>query len=222
MIEEKELNIHSDLSDENETTKEEFKNPSSFIESPKFYPDWNFDKEKFDKKLKYFIEVFHSEKSWKKYSNKNGIEIKTYEGKGNLSGIFGTIKLPYNNEVILEVVKKTEEIFKINNFADEIKILEKYGERTIACYMKFKGMLMVSGRDFIVWDTQTYMIDHSEKGIFDVNYKIESQKVPIIVSYSIEHPEGPVKAPKGIVRGEIVRNFYLNDLDYCRMGSHQN
>mmetsp|Transcript_17723 Transcript_17723/g.17434 ORF Transcript_17723/g.17434 Transcript_17723/m.17434 type:complete len:103 (+) Transcript_17723:674-982(+) len=52
---------------------------------------------------------------------------------------------------------------------------------------------MVSGRDFIIANIQTTMEDPENK----------NQRVPILVSFSVEHPKAP-KNPKGIVRGEIV------------------
>lgn len=97
-----------------------------------------------------------SSKAWKKSTTKNSVEIYTYNGEGNQTGIMGILEVPYDNRVVMEVLKDPHIPFEANPFHDEIKILEQNEDLTVL-YMKFKGMLMVSGRDFDLCNVSTHI-----------------------------------------------------------------
>lgn len=110
-----------------------------------------------------FQETLHSP-NWKKTTTKNGVEIFTLDGEGNQTGIMGVAEFPYNYEVIMAALKDPEIPFKANSFADKLEILEDVGENTKILYMRFKGMLMVAGRDFVNCSTITYMKEKDRQG----------------------------------------------------------
>jgi hypothetical protein len=114
-----------------------------------------------DKKLEVFLQNLlsidsPSAKTWKKSTTKNSVEIFTYNGEGNQTGIMGVTEIPYDNRVVMEVLKDPHIPFEANPFHDEIKILEQNQDLTVL-YMKFKGMLMVSGRDFGLCNVITHV-----------------------------------------------------------------
>lgn len=76
----------------------------------------------------------------------------------------GVAEFPYNYEVIMAALKDPEIPFKANTFADKLEILEDVGENTKILYMRFKGMLMVAGRDFVNCSTITYMKEKDRQG----------------------------------------------------------
>ena len=131
---------------------------------PKLDDESNFDVKTLEEKFKLFTQTYNSETWWKNYSNKNGIELKVYEGEGSHSGVFGTYEIPYNNDVIMQVISQPELCLKMNSFGEKFEHIEKLGELTNIWYMKFKGLLMVSGRDFICLTTQTTMLTKGEEG----------------------------------------------------------
>jgi len=119
------------------------------LEEPKLMKTSSVDPTLLHQKLTLFQEMLHSP-NWNKCTAKNGVEISTFNGEGNQTGFFGSTEVPYGNETIINVLSIPEIPFESNSLHDEIKVLERIGEKTVILYMKFKGMLMVSGRDFVI------------------------------------------------------------------------
>lgn len=115
-------------------------------------------------KLQVFQDCARDEERWKKHSTKNGVELKLYSGEGNHTGVYGKTIMPYSTQFILDVLGDHQKTFKTNQYGEEIRILEKFGEKCVVAYMRFKGLLMVSGRDFIVAQVQTTMVDPDNRG----------------------------------------------------------
>jgi hypothetical protein len=168
---------------------------------PIYKQNHDIDLQEMQEKFKSFPEMFYSE-DWKISTKKNGVEISVFEGE-TYTGIKGSIELPYNNEVVGKVLNQPEIPFKANVFHDHLDILQTC-ENSIILYMRFKGFLMVAGRDFITLNTSTYMYDENSQsnGLFLIS--LDAGKTPVLISYSSHHPDGPSEAQKGTVRGEIV------------------
>jgi hypothetical protein len=165
-------------------------------------------------KLALFVETFKSE-NWKKQTTKNGIEVFVWDA-GSHSGIKAGLEVPYNNEVVMKVLSNPEIPFKANFFGDYLEELEDVGPTSKFIYMRFKGLLMVAGRDFVTFNTITNMENPND-----------NSNTPVIVSFSHHHPKEPAEV-KGTVRGELViagwictkvdkdttfvQNFAVNDL----------
>lgn len=132
------------------------------------------------------LETLYSEK-WKKSTTKSGVEIFTYETTGSESGIMGVCEVPYNYKVIMNALSNPEIPFKANPFGDKFEIIDGP-----VIYMKFKGMLMVAGRDFVL-----------SQHIATIKDRETNDTIPLLMSFSVEHPSAP-EAPKGTVRAEMV------------------
>jgi len=98
-----------------------------------------------------------------------------------------------------------------------MEVLEQIDEDTLIIYMKFKGMMMVSGRDFVLCCKLISFEDPTSKdGI-----------ARALITFTVDHPNAP-EVPKGTVRGEIIiggwicfkldetrtllKNYAINDL----------
>ena len=105
--------------------------------------------------------------NWKKSTKKNGVEIFTYNGKeeGNYTGLMGIMELPFNHNDIFEALCIPEIPFNANPFADRMEVLERINDDTMVIYMKFKGMMLVNGRDFILQATRVSIQDANSIGM---------------------------------------------------------
>lgn len=151
-------------SDQSANVKEEiFESlPPKFIcKMPTYDQNNDLDMEQMQEKFRLFPEMLYSER-WKKSSKKNGVEISVYEDEA-YTGIKGSLEFPYNYKIVNKVLNQPEIPFKANVFHDHLDILETF-ENTKIAYMKFKGFLMVDGRDFITSNTSTYMYDENSQG----------------------------------------------------------
>ncbi|CAI2387246.1 unnamed protein product [Moneuplotes crassus] len=166
---------------------------TSCCQSPCYLKNSIVTEELIQQKLQFFQDCARNEEKWKKHSTKNGVELKLYSGEGNHTGVYGKTIMPYNTQFILDVLGDHKKTFNTNQYAEEIEILEKFGENCIVAYMRFKGLLMVSGRDFVVAQVQTTMTDPDNK----------AEKMPIVVSFTVDHPDAPTN-PKGTVRGDMI------------------
>ena len=101
---------------------------------------------------------------WRKSSRKNNVDIYTFTGEGNNTGFMGIAELPYNPETIIQALSKPEISFDCNPFGDKMEVLEDVDEDTKILYMKFKGMMLVNGRDFVVCSKKVLINDTNSKG----------------------------------------------------------
>jgi hypothetical protein len=61
----------------------------------------------------------------------------------------GECTYPYSFESIMSIVTDPKYLFEISPLAEEIEHIDHLEDLTDVTYMKFKGMFIVSGRDFI-------------------------------------------------------------------------
>ena len=127
------------------------------------------------------------------------------------------MEISYNHKDIIHALNNPEFSFKINPFGEKMEIIERIDNDTVILYMKFKGMLIVSGRDFVFWNRKTLIEDHEDPTI----------KSNSIISFSVDHPRSP-ECPQNAVRADmiiagwickeidewntLVTNFGINDL----------
>ena len=100
--------------------------------------------------------------NWKKSTKKNGVEVLTYNGdEGNYTGLMGVMELPFNHNDIFQALCEPEIPFNANPFADRMEVLENIDDDTMVIYMKFKGMMLVNGRDFILLSSKVLIDDQN-------------------------------------------------------------
>lgn len=87
---------------------------------------------------------------WKKATTKDKVDVYSYSGDRNLTGLMGIMESPHPYESIMTVLADPDNLMKINSLSEEHKILEEIDNDTKIMYMKYKGMFVVSGREFVV------------------------------------------------------------------------
>lgn len=117
------------------------------------------------------------ESKWTKSTTKNEVDIYTYSGEGNATGIMGISKFAYNYKVIMAALQEPEISFKANPFGEKLDILEKSQDGANILYMKFKGMFLVSGRDFVVWNKVVPIIDKNGTGMLSLDSRMSEMYI---------------------------------------------
>mmetsp|Transcript_5231 Transcript_5231/g.4416 ORF Transcript_5231/g.4416 Transcript_5231/m.4416 type:complete len:218 (+) Transcript_5231:28-681(+) len=130
---------------------------------------------------------FATADDWVKYDEKDGITVYTKKSESGLNCVKGEGVLNFNANVIEDFAFRSETKTLCDDGCEESTSLETFGDDTKFEYLKYKGKLLVSGRDFV-----------------NVSHKYTDSEGRIIISaYSIPYADKPEQ--DGIVRGDIKR-----------------
>ena len=164
--------------------------------------EFNVDDELLQQKIELFCNL-RDPKKWAKSMTTNGVDVFTFIGEGNQTGVMGTTKMPYNHEDIINALNDPKIPFKANPFGEKMEIVQRIDLNTVILYMKFKGMLIVSGRDFVIFSKKIQINDFDNL----------DTKVNAMIGFSVDHPNAP-ESPQNTVRAEmIVAGWILTEID---------
>ena len=148
------------------------------------------------------IITFANADDWTKYDEKEGITVFTKKSETGLNCVKGEGVLNFNANVVEEFVFRSETKPLCDDGCEESITIESYGDDTKFEYLRYKGKLLVSGRDFV-----------------NVSHKYTDSEGRIIISaYSVPHPDKPEQS--GYVRGEVKKAGWIitpdkDDEDKC-------
>ena len=128
---------------------------------------------------------FSDSDAWVKYDEKDGVTVYTQKSESGLNCVKGEGWVDFNANVLEEFVFSPDTKPKCDESCEEAHFIENYGDNSKFEYLKYKGKLLVSGRDFV---TASY------------KQTIEDGRI-VISSYSVVHPDQPEVS--GLVRGDI-------------------
>ena len=135
--------------------------------------------------------AFANSAEWAKYDEKEGVIVYTMKSESGLNCIKGEATFNFNANVVEEFVFRSETKTKCDDGCEESKALESFGDDTKFEYLRYKGKLLVSGRDFV-----------------NVSHKYTDSEGRIIISaYSVPYADMPEQ--DGYVRGEIKRAGWI-------------
>lgn len=109
---------------------------------------FEFSNSQFQEKLSLFQEM-SDESKWKKATTKQKVTVYTYIGENNLTGLMGVVELPYSYEAIMATLSDPENLMEINNLSEHYEIVDTINNDLQVMYMRYKGFMMVSGREFV-------------------------------------------------------------------------
>ena len=149
--------------------------------------------------------TYASHPDWAKYDEKDGITVYTMKSESGLNCVKGEGTLNFNANVVEEFVFRSETKPLCDDGCEESTALETYGDDTKFEYLRYKGKLLVSGRDFV-----------------NASHKyVDAEGRIIICAYSVEHPDKPEQ--DGYVRGNIKKAGWIitpdkdnDDKCYCQ------
>ncbi|CAI2380657.1 unnamed protein product [Moneuplotes crassus] len=131
------------------------------------------------------IFAFANSDGWEKYDEKDGITVYTMKSESGLNCVKGEGVLNFNSNVIEDFAFQSETKPKCDDGCEESSIIESFGDDIKFEYLRYKGKLLVSGRDFV-----------------NVSVKyVDSEGRSIISAYSVPHPDKPEQ--DGYVRGDV-------------------
>ena len=135
--------------------------------------------------------TFAATDDWEKYDEKDGITVYTKKSDSGLNCVKGEGVLNFNANVIEDFAFQSETKPKCDDGCEESVCLESYGDDIKFEYLRYKGKLLVSGRDFV-----------------NVSVKYTDSEGRIIISaYSVPYADKPEQ--DGYVRGEIKRAGWI-------------
>ena len=208
---------------ESQKSKEEIKNIECISDTPKVEPKLDvpdfkthlpelrpLTQELVTEKLELY-ELMDSDKYWKKATSKGACDVFVYDGPTSHTGLMGRMEYDYSFETIMRVLADPQNQMDINSFSESHEVLETVNTDTVILYLKFKGMLMVSGRDFVVSQQRVTFSDGT------MGY----------LSFTVDHsgtPEPPSNKVRGVIfvggwtfrptdhGTTLVQNYAINDL----------
>ena len=128
---------------------------------------------------------FANNDGWTKYEEKEGVTVYTMKSESGLNCIKGEAVLDFNANVVEEFVFRPETKPRCDDGCEESTAIESFGDDIKFEYLRYKGKLLVSGRDFVV-----------------CTHKFTDEEGRIIIStYSVQHADKPDQ--DGYVRGDI-------------------
>ena len=135
--------------------------------------------------------TFANADDWVKYDEKEGITVYTKKSETGLNCVKGEGVLNFNANVIEEFAFRSETKPLCDDGCEESVPIETFGDDTKFEYLRYKGKLLVSGRDFV-----------------NVSHKyVDSEGRNIISAYSVVHPDKPEQS--GYVRGDVKKAGWI-------------
>ena len=135
--------------------------------------------------------TFAAVDDWVKYDENEGITVYTKKSETGLNCVKGEGVMNFNANVIQEFVFRSETKPLCDSGCEESTALEHFGDDVKIEYLRYKGKLLVSGRDFV-----------------NIAVKYTDSEGRIIISaYSIPYEAKPEQS--GYVRGEIKKAGWI-------------
>ena len=134
---------------------------------------------------------FANSADWVNYDQKDGITVFTMKSDSGLNCVKGEGNVSFNANVFDEFAFRSEIKPACDDGCEESTCLEAFGDDTKFEYLRYKGKLLVSGRDFTT-----------------VSHRYTDADGRILISaYSVVNEDKPEQ--DGYVRGNIIKAGYV-------------
>ncbi|CAI2370281.1 unnamed protein product [Moneuplotes crassus] len=166
---------------------EETKEPES-----RYKVDQKLLQEKID-----LFEQYAKKDEWSEVTTRGDSFVGSWAGDNNLTGLYGSTIANGCFEELMDLCGNIEEVRRYNSLVDTITVLEDIDMDTKVAFMRFKGILIVSGREFMVLVKRHTMKDGSQA----------------ILSYSIDDYDDAPPETGQFVRAHMeIGGWYLHPL----------
>ena len=128
------------------------------------------------------------ENNWVLSSSSGNIPVYSYEGEGNITGLSGNVEWPAPFESMMHLWSNEDTMKGFNPMLDKLIVLEEIDANTQIALLSFHGMLIVSGREFLVMIRRHTFEDGSQG----------------LISFSIDEYANSPEVGKGKVRADMV------------------